>query len=168
MPDDQQPSQEPQQHEAQQEQQGAEPSATWESLFEGEDPAKVRQALDDSRKWEQRAKTNFQKAQQFDEHVESQKTEQQRSADALATAQRERDEAATALSRYRVATAQGVPADLVDLVTGDDEDAMTATAQRLMQHVTRPQAPSYDGGARTSAPSERSMSDLIRQATGRT
>ncbi|WP_277949737.1 hypothetical protein [Rhodococcus rhodnii] len=32
-------------------------------MFEGEDPQKVREALDNSRRWETRSKENFDKAQ---------------------------------------------------------------------------------------------------------
>jgi hypothetical protein len=39
------------------------PTASWDELFKGEDPAKVREALDQSRKWETRAKENNKAAQ---------------------------------------------------------------------------------------------------------
>ncbi len=39
----------------------------WASMFGGEDPQKVREALDNSRRWESRSKDNFDKAQKWDE-----------------------------------------------------------------------------------------------------
>lgn len=145
----------------------AQPS--WAELFPDMEPAQVREALEQSRKWERRAKDSHAKAQQYDQLQEAQLTEAQRLTQRAETAERERAQAATELARYRVAAAQGVPAELVDLLTGEDEDAMTSTAKRLMTHLkaSAPATPSYDGGARTSAPQPAGMSDLIRQAAGR-
>ena len=53
----------------------------WDELFKGEDPAKVREALENSRKWESRAKENFEKAQKFDQLENEKKSETQRLAE---------------------------------------------------------------------------------------
>lgn len=44
-------------------------------------------------------------------------------------------------AKLRVAQQKGLPADLVDFLTGDTEEAITATADKLLQFVTKPVAP---------------------------
>lgn len=47
------------------------PAQDWAKLFEGLTPAQVKEKLDNSRKWEDRSKENFPKAQKYDELVQA-------------------------------------------------------------------------------------------------
>lgn len=86
----------------------------------------------ESRKWETRAKENKAKADQFDQLQESQKTEAQRQADALQQAQREAADAKSALLRYEVGAAKGVPANLIGRLQGATREELEADADALL------------------------------------
>src|SRR5690625_6300918 len=58
-----------------------EQGASWESLFEGQDPQEVKEALENSRKWERRAKENKSAADKLAEIEESKKTEIQKATE---------------------------------------------------------------------------------------
>jgi len=84
-----------------------------------------------SRENEARAKTNADAAQRLAEFENSQKSEAQRHADAAEQAKRDAAEARAEMTRYKVASTQGVPADYFDLLGSGDEEAVTARAQLL-------------------------------------
>ena len=71
------------------------------------------------------------KASAYDQHVESEKTETQRLADATAQAQKEAADARAEALSYRLAAAHGVTPDNFDLLGTGDEAAITARAERI-------------------------------------
>lgn len=131
------------------------PKPTWDELFKDQDPVKVKEALENSRKWEQRAKENKSAAEKLAALEESQKTEAQKLADRAAAAEKERDEARLEALRVKVGAAKKLPADVVDLLKGDTEEELSAHADRLAEHFKQSVRPSgsVDQGARgTAAP----------------
>lgn len=111
--------------------------ATWDELFKDEDPAKVKEALANSRKWETRAKENkaaldaaAPKLTEYDKLVEASKTDAQRLEDAAKTAQTEAETAKTEAARLRVALKHGLDDKDLRLLTGTDAE-MDETATYL-------------------------------------
>ena len=108
------------------------PSPSWEDIFKGEDPVKVKEALEHSRKWEQRAKENKAAADRLAEIEEANKTEAQKAAERLAAAEKEAAEAKATVLRRDIALEFKLSKDdaaLLDKIT--DEDAMRSLAERL-------------------------------------
>ena len=148
------------------------PGASWDDLFKGEDPAKVRKALDESRRWEQRAKENKAAAEKLAAFEESQKSEAQKLADRAAAAEKERDEARLEALRTKVGMQKRLPADVVDLLKGDTEEELSAHADRLAEHFKASVRPSgsADQGPRGAAAPNASPRDafagFIKQQLG--
>lgn len=90
-----------------------------------------------SRQNEAQAKANADKARQYDAIEEANKTELQKAQDALAAAQQAAEEANLRAIRADVARTTGVPPELL---TGTDEESLTAAAQKLLEFA-RTQAP---------------------------
>lgn len=106
--------------------------ATWDELFKDEDPAKVREALENSRKWEQRAKDNFEKAQQFDALKESEKTPDQKYTEAIKAAEDRAIKAESTALRYRIANEYKLSQeDAMALEHVASEEGMKTVAERL-------------------------------------
>lgn len=113
-----------------------------------------------SRKWEDRAKANKNKADEFDKLQASSATD----AEKLTAALQAKDDAERELARYRVAASTGLPIDLAEMLTGSDEDAMEEQAKKLLARLapaTPPKAkPKADptqggtGGSKLSAADE--------------
>jgi hypothetical protein len=101
--------------------------------------AELTAALDDlkknSRKWEDRAKSNADKAKQFDALQAATATD----ADKLKSAEERATAAERELARYRVAQRTKLDLELVDLLNGD-EDAMEEQAKKLLARIA-PEAP---------------------------
>ena len=125
----------------------------------------------DTAKFRNEAKANAEAAKRLAALEDAQKSESQRQTEQLQALQRERDEAAQALARYRVATAKGVPADLVDRLRGNNEDELTEDADRLLAILrpgTQPSPPpSFDGGPRSPVNTSGDINSQIRAASGR-
>lgn len=85
----------------------------------------------EARKWEQRAKADYDAANKWREFEASQKSEYEKLADELSKYKAEATEAQLKAIRYEVATAKGIPADALDLITGDSKEAMEASAEKL-------------------------------------
>lgn len=99
---------------------------------------------------EARAKRAESRVQEFED---AQKTEAERTAEALEAAKRAAVEAQTALLRERVARRTGLPDNLVDRLRGDTEEDLMEDATSLMgalkarEEPTSPQIPAArDGG----------------------
>lgn len=112
----------------------------------------------ESRKWESRAKENLaaaraneDAAKRLAEIEESQKTEAQKQADALAEAQAQIAELAIAKVRAEVAAAKGVPAELL---TGSTQEELEGSADALIAfRGERPKGPIIPSqGATPTAP----------------
>ncbi|WP_179301310.1 hypothetical protein [Streptomyces albidoflavus] len=124
-------------------------------------PPAVERAL---RKANEEAKTLRLKLKEFEDRD---KTEAERLAERASEAEKRASTAEQGLLRWKVAAAKKLPPLLADRLQGDDEEAMAADADRLLQSLKAagPSAPSFDGGVRpTARPS--SMNDLIRRQAG--
>lgn len=85
----------------------------------------------EARKWEQRAKADFDAANKWREYEVSQKTEYEKLADELSEYKAQALDAQRKALRYEVATAKGIPPEALELITGDDQDSMNASAEKL-------------------------------------
>lgn len=108
----------------------------------------------EARKHEQRAKENAAKAKQFDELLESQKTEAQKLADRAAAAEKERDEARLEAVKFEVAQSKGLTAGQTKRLVGATREELEADAEQLLadlKQANRPGGPA-DQGQRGTAP----------------
>jgi hypothetical protein len=94
------------------------PAASWDDLFKGQDPAKVKEALEHSRKWETRAKENADKAREFDRLAEASKTELEKAQEAAAKAD----------AKVQAANNRAVKAEVKALAAGEFADPDDAAA----------------------------------------
>ncbi len=87
---------------------------------------------------------------------DAQKTAEQKLVDDLAAEKARADKATADLLRMQVASSVGIPSDLADLISGADEAAMRATAERLKAHMapgtTPPAPPSASGTTNGGTP----------------
>lgn len=114
---------------------GAEPEETdWE--------AKYREALANSRKWEQRSKENAKAAKELDEIKAAQMTETERLQKQLADAQAEADalkaEKARAGWVAKVAKETGVPESILSRMSAASEDELTEAARAVAADLPKP------------------------------
>lgn len=116
-------------------------ASSWDELFKDQDPAKVKEALDNSRKWEQRAKDNFEKAQKFDEVQEQSKTELEKAQERAAELEKRATLAEQVAMKTRIAAETDVP---IEMLHGEDEDTIRAAAKRVIEwrDSNKPPAPS--------------------------
>ena len=138
-----------------------EQGASWESFFEGQDPQEVKEALENSRKWERRAKDNKDAADKLAEIEKSKKTEIQKAAERAEQAEKRLSELEREKSRLSVIATKQIPEKYHDLVKGDSEDELLASAEKvksLVESANSKQAEqaSYvipqEGGSPTSLP----------------
>ncbi|MGW3491785.1 hypothetical protein [Streptomyces sp. NPDC001054] len=94
------------------------------------------------------------------------KTEAERLSTRATSAEKRAEQAEHSLLRLRVAAAKKLPPDLADRLQGDDEDAISADADRLLAAFRTAQTPSFDGGVRKPAAGPTDMNALIRQKAG--
>lgn len=85
----------------------------------------------EARKWEQRAKADFDAANKWREYEVSQKTEYEKLADELSEYKAQAVEAQRKALLYEVASAKGIPAEALDLITGETAEAIEASADKL-------------------------------------
>ena len=122
-----------------------------------------------ARKWEKLAKANKDKADMWDAQAQAAPTVeslQQQLDDMRADAEKQRAAAERDRARYKVAQATGVPASLLQ---GDDEEAMTASANAIAEYV-KAQAPSYPadkGAGAQHAPVSRESIEQIKDPVAR-
>lgn len=93
--------------------------------------AKYEEAVANSRKWEKRSKENAAKAQQFDQLAQASKSVEERVAALEAENQRLTQERERMLMVKQVASASGVPENIVATLRGSDEDELLAQAQAI-------------------------------------
>lgn len=114
------------------------------------------------------------KASEYDQYLESQKTDEQRRQEEAqrAEAEREQDrkdaEAARAeLARTRAALKYKLSEEDLELLQFVPADQVEATAEKISKRLNREVTPDFDGGHRTPPPAAPSMNNIIRQAAGR-
>lgn len=88
-----------------------------------------------SRKHEDASKANADKARQFDEWQQSQKSEQQKADEAAQQLQAERDEALREAALARAALTHGLTADDLELIGGGTAEEIDAKAQKLAERL---------------------------------
>ena len=116
------------------------------------------------------------KAGEFDKLAEAQKTEQQKLAEQLATAQAEVTAARTEALRLKVATAKGLPSALAARLHGASEEEMTADADALLAALgpartadpRRPVESLKPGALPAGEPASVDMNQRMRQQATRT
>jgi hypothetical protein len=134
----------------------------------------------EARKWEQRAKENGTKANEFDKQRKAAMTDAER---AVAEAEERGRTAAASTFGKRLATSEirAVAADAgADLAgvfdyldlsrfVGEDGEPDTKAIAAFVGGLPKkdPGTPSFDGGTRTTAPAPQGMNGLIRKAAGR-
>jgi hypothetical protein len=92
----------------------------------------------EARKWESRAKsakTDSEAAAKWREYEASLKPVQERLVEELAQAKVEASESALKLKRYEIATRKAIPADAIDLLTGQTEEELEASADKLLSLI---------------------------------
>lgn len=107
----------------------------------GLSPAQIQARLKASRQWEDRAKGKLpldlkrlrEKAEKYDELVESQKSDLEKASEKALTAEQERDAAKAEALRYRIAAKNHISDEDADLfLTGSDEDTLNKQAERYV------------------------------------
>lgn len=122
-----------------------------------------------AREQEKRAKENSSAAKRLAEIEEANKTEAQKTADALAAAQRDAETARAEALRYRIASKHQVSDEDAELfLTGTDEETLTRQAQRLTERAAAQKkggnTVAREGTNPTSAPNDEKtfVSELFR------
>lgn len=95
-----------------------------------------------ARKHEAQSKANADKAKQFDKWQESQKTEQQKADEKLATLQSERDAALAQAALAKAALDHGLSTDDLELIGGGSPDEINAKAEKLAARLNASKIPS--------------------------
>lgn len=114
------------------------------------------QLQSNSRKWEQRAKDNHDKAKQFDELENAKKDELTREREAREAAEGTATNVAQENLRLRVALEKGLPKELIDRLQGSTQEEMETDAETLLAFVkgsggdTKTPRSSTDSGPRGS------------------
>ena len=118
--------------------------------------AKYDALLETSRKWEGRSKANAEKAKQYDALAQQTADAQAAADEAKANAaklQGELDAANRSLAVSRIAAEKGVDADILAAMSAEDEDGITANADKLAaSYAARNLYPSVTDGGANAAP----------------
>lgn len=159
----------PAQDAAEGQQNDTEQAPGWDDLFDGEDPRKVREALDNSRKWEKRAKDNKAAADRLAELEAERMTDAERHEARIKAAEERAAELEAANDRKAVAIEHGLSAEdaaLLDHMT--DVDAMHAVAKRLSRQadVESRRAPYLPDSGTNPRPARDERADFVRQLVG--
>lgn len=102
----------------------------------------------EARKWEQRAKENTAAAKRLAELEDAQKSEQERLAERLQTAEQAAMQAKAEAARYRIAARHGITEDDAQLfLTGTDEETLARQAEAFAARVSKPSTPRPDPNA---------------------
>lgn len=138
------------------------------------DEAKAQRLVENLRESERKLKEELAtlrpKAAELDKLEESKKTELQKLTEQLTAETAKREELERQALRFQVGVAKGVPAELIDRLKGDTEEALGADADKLLALVT-PEAPGVPRASRAQGAPEGGspkggMNDRIRQAAG--
>ena len=129
---------------------------------------KYEKMREHSRDWEKKARANQSAADELEKLKADSQTEQQkamqRAEKAEAELQKLKDEAARARIVAEVSAKQGVPADLVAMLNGADEDELSEQIDRIKKALLSAPARTDDGGGRTVA--KKSNADRFAENLG--
>jgi hypothetical protein len=121
-----------------------------------------KRALEAERKARRAAeKAAAEAAAKVKQYEDAQKTEAERLAAKVAELEATAAKAQAEAARQRIVNETGIPADLADLITGDTEDVMRATAERLKAYI--PPVPKF--GPVDTGPKNVADSGLPKQLT---
>lgn len=97
----------------------------------------VKKLRAENAKYRTEAKELANKAKQFDDLQESQKTELQKAQEAAQRAEQELQTARTEALRVKVAAAKGLPASIADRLHGTTEEEMQADADLMLAEIEK-------------------------------
>jgi hypothetical protein len=128
----------------------------------------------EARKWENRAKSakaDSEAAAKWREYEASLKPVQERLAEELAEAKAVASENALKLKRYEIATRKAIPGDAIDLLTGQTDEELEASADKLLSLMANQsktpikpdlnQGKAAAGGVSTADQFASALSDLL-------
>jgi hypothetical protein len=114
------------------------------------DEAYVKQLRAEAAQHRKEAQEAKQRAQEYEDRD---KSELEKLTGKVSKAERERDDARSALLRYEVAAEKQIPPEAVDLLVGNTREELEARADKILQFAQKPApTPEFDGGARDPAP----------------
>jgi hypothetical protein len=119
----------------------------------------------EARKWEARAKeANALKddAERWREYEQSQKSDHEKLAERLATAESTASEAVAQLTRYEVATQKGIPADALELLQGSDRTQLEASADKLLSLIADQSKPKLRPDTNQGQPAPANVGQITR------
>jgi hypothetical protein len=112
----------------------------------------------EARKWEGRAKAakaDSEAAAKWKEYEQSQKSEYEKLAEKLESAEALASEASAKLIRYEVASQKSIPAEAIDLLTGSTREELEQAAEKLLSLMANqsktPIKPDLNQGKPTSS-----------------
>lgn len=91
----------------------------------------------EARKWETRAKADYDAANKWREYENSLKPEQERVKDELAAVKAEAEAAKIALMKYEVATSKNLSPEALELLTGSTKEELEAKAEALLSLIDK-------------------------------
>lgn len=114
------------------------------------------------------------KETEYNQYLESQKTDEQRRQEEAEKANAEREqerkdaaEARAELARTRAALKYKLTEEDLELLQFVPAEQVEETAEKISKRLHREVTPDFDGGHRTPPPAAPSMNNIIRQAAGR-
>lgn len=119
----------------------------------------------EARKWEARAKeANALKedAERWREYEQSQKSEHEKLAERLASAETTASEAVAKLIRYEVAAQKGIPADALDLLNGSTRDELEVAADKLLSLIADQSKPKLRPDTNQGQPAPSNVGQITR------
>ena len=137
------------------------------------DESYVKELRQEAAKYRTQNKELADKAKAYDEYVQSQKSEQEKQAEALAAAVKERDALNSELLRMKVASAKNLPASLVDRLRGETEEDMLADAESLLEGLKgnfvekKAASPEQTGAGVVGETKESSVEDFLSMLKSR-
>lgn len=101
----------------------------------------------EARKWEQRAKENLSAAKRLAEIEEASKSELQKAQERAEAAEKTAARYQSEALRSRVLAEHGITSEYADLVVGDDEDALVASAKKVQSLLNAQPAPAQESAS---------------------
>ena len=97
----------------------------------------VKKLRAESAKYRTEAKAAAEKARQFDEITESQKSELQKAQERAEAAERQLQDAQVEALRAKIASAKGIPAYIADRLKGSTQEEMEADADAMLEELNK-------------------------------
>jgi len=89
----------------------------------------------EARKWQKRAQENFGAAEKLAKLEDAEKSAEQRLTEQIQALTKRAEAAEVDALRRRVAADRGLPADIVEFLTGTDEDSVVTQADKLAERL---------------------------------